>query len=74
MLGLIQSKIQVGRTTGGTITIDEVSDIAKCIVLASGGATAYLSTTTSLVVTRDTNNSNGTVDWQVIELGGAVGE
>lgn len=87
MLGLIQTKIQTGRTTGGTITIEEVEDINKCIVLVDGGATGYLSSTTSLVVTlasasytyyngsataTGTIKPQSTVSWTVIELGGAV--
>lgn len=87
ILGLMQMKIQKGRTTGGTITIDAVSDIKKCIVIVDGGASGYLSSTTALVVTLPkltTTYYNGsatatqtvtpvaTVSWTVIEFGGAV--
>ena len=72
MLGLIQTKIQTGRTTGGTITIEAVSDIEKCIVIVDSGSTGYLTNETTLSVSRDTNNTNSTVSWSVIELGGAV--
>ena len=54
MLGLLQTKIQTGRTTGGNITIEAGADTSKCSVIV------------------DTNNSNGTVSWIIIELGGAI--
>lgn len=74
MLGLIQSKIQTGRTTGGTITIEEVSDIRKCIVIVDGNGSGYLTDTTHLSVHTLATYGQGTVSWTVIELGGAVDE
>lgn len=74
MLGLIQTKIQKGRTTGGTITIEEVSDINKCIVLVDGNGSGYLSNTTTLNVSVLATYGQSTVSWTVIELGGAVVE
>ena len=79
MLGLVQTKIQIGRTTGGTITIEPVSDIKKCIVLVDSVASAYLESTSSLVVNvpaaiASYQNVATPVTWQVIELGGAVVE
>lgn len=71
MLGLVQTKIQTGRTTGGTITIEPVSDIKKCIVIVDGGASGYLTDTTTLNVTI---GAVATCSWTVIELGGAVVE
>ena len=78
-LGLIQTKIQKGRTTGGTITIDEVSDVNKCIVLVDGDGSGYLSSATTLVVNVPAQIASyytplTTVSWTVIELGGAVVE
>lgn len=72
MLGLLQTKIQTGRTTGGNITIEAVADTSKCIVIVDGGATGYLTDNTTLAVSRDTNNTNGVVSWTIVELGGAV--
>ena len=66
MLGLVDSKIQKGRSTGSaTITIEAVSDIKKCVLLSSRAVEIALTSTTTLVV-------GGATDWEVIELGGAV--
>lgn len=96
MLGLIQCKIQRG-TSGVanatsysatvaaqtlTVTIEEVSDVNKCIVLVDGYATATLTdeTTLSIYIPPRLYASNmytagpTLVNWQVIELGGAVSE
>ena len=72
MLGLIQCKIQTGRSGSATVTIEEVSDISKCSVYCSANGSAYLSSTTTLVITTLTTYGQSTVDWQIIEHGGAV--
>lgn len=72
MLGLVQSKIQKGRSASATVTIDEVSDVNKCSVYCTANGSAYLSSTTTLVVTVLATYGQSLVDWQVIEHGGAV--
>lgn len=68
MLGLIQTKIQHGvASAAGNVTIEEVSDINKCIVITGTSGNAYLSDETTLVLGVATS-------WYVIELGGAVVE
>ena len=79
MLGLIQTKIQTGRTTGGNITIEPVSDIRKCFVYVDGDGSGYLKDVSTLVVSVPTQIASAytpltTVSWTVIEFGGAVVE
>ena len=75
MLGLIQTKIQKGTTAATTslaVTIDEVADINKCLLIArgrSGYASGTFTSTTSITVT---SSVSGIIDWQIIEFGGAV--
>ena len=75
MLGLIQTKIQKGTTTATTslaVTIDEVADINKCLLIVrgrSGYASGTFTSTTSITVT---SSASGIIDWQIIEFGGAV--
>jgi hypothetical protein len=72
MLGLIQRKIQKGRSGSATVTITAVSDINKCEVFCTANGSAYLSGVTSLVVTVFATYGQATVDWQVVEHGGAI--
>jgi len=72
MLGLTQFKIQKGRSTSATITITAVADVNKCAVFCTANGSAYLSSVTTLVVTVLATYGQATVDWQVIEFGGAV--
>ena len=66
MLGMIQTKIQHGvASAAGTITIEEVSSVDACVVITNTSGNAYLSSTTSLVLSAATS-------WYVIEFGGAV--
>ena len=75
MLGLIQTKIQKGTTVATTslvVTIDEVADIDKCLLIVnsrSGYASGTFTSTTSITVT---SSVSGIIDWQIIEFGGAV--
>ena len=75
MLGLIQTKIQKGTTAATTslvVTIDEVADINKCLLIVrgrSGYASGTFTSTTSITVT---SSASGIIDWQIIEFGGAV--
>lgn len=75
MLGLIQCKIQKGTTIATTslaVTITEVSDINKCILIVNGRAgyaSGVFTNTTTITVT---SSISGILDWQVIEFGGAV--
>jgi len=75
MLGLMQTKIQRGTTapiTSLAVTISEVADVNKCILIVNGRdgyASGIFTSTTSITVT---SSVSGIVDWQVIEMGGAV--
>lgn len=75
MLGLIQTKIQKGTTVATTslaVTIDEVADINRCLLIVrgrSGYASGRFTSTTSITVT---SSVSGIIDWQIIEFGGAV--
>lgn len=75
MLGLLQTKIQKGTTVATTslaVTITEVSDINKCLLIVrgrSGYASGTFTSKTSITVTSSTS---GIIDWQIIEFGGAV--
>lgn len=75
MLGLIQTKIQKGTTVATTslaVTIDEIADVDKCLLIVNsrgGYASAIFNSTTEIQVY---SSASAIIDWQVIELGGAV--
>lgn len=75
MLGLVQTKIQKGTTVATTslaVTISEVADINKCLLIVrgrSGYASGTFTSKTSITVT---SSVSGIIDWQIIEFGGAV--
>ena len=75
MLGLIQTKIQKGTTAATTslaVTIDEVADINKCLLIVSGRSGYASGTFTSKTSITVTSSVSGIIDWQIIEFGGAV--
>lgn len=72
MLGLAQIQIQKGRSGSATVTINAVSDINKCAVFCTANGSAYLTSPTTLVVTVLATYGQSTVDWQIIEYGGAI--
>lgn len=71
-LGVAQVKIQKGRSGTGTVTVTDVGDISKCAVFCTANGSAYLTSTTSLTVTVLATYGQATVDWMIIEYGGAV--
>jgi len=75
MLGLVQTKIQKGTTVATTslaVTIDEVADTDKCLLIVNsrGGYGSGTFTSTTQITVK--SSASAIIDWQVIEFGGAV--
>lgn len=75
MLGIAQCKIQKGTTVATTslaVTIDEVADINKCLLIVNsrgGYGSGVFDSTTQITVK---SSASAIINWQVIEFGGAV--
>ena len=74
-LGIAQCKIQKGTTVATTaldVTISEVADVNKCLLIinsrAGYGSGSFVSATKINV----RSSASAIIDWQLIEFGGAV--